>query len=163
MLLLLLALFQLSDEHRRWIEEEVTYIATDREKEVFPQLQTVEERDRFIDAFWSRRDPNPATPANEYRDEHYRRIDYANQFLGRETFRPGWRTDRGRFYILLGEPKTIERFSGGNEIVDSELWFYQGGGEHGLPGAFFLLFSLLSAALIRRVERRLGARAGARR
>lgn len=131
---------EMSEAHRKWIEEEVPYIITDREKEVFLQLSTVEERDRFIDAFWSRRDPNPATPANEFREEHYRRIDYANEFLGRDTFRPGWRTDRGRYYILLGEPKTIERFSGGNEIVDSELWFYQGGGSRGLPGAFFLLF-----------------------
>jgi len=131
---------EMSDVHRKWIEEEVVYIVTDREKEVFRELQTVEERDRFIEAFWTRRDPNPATPANELREEHYKRIDYANQFLGRDTFRPGWRTDRGRYYILLGAPKTIERFSGGNEIVDSELWFYQGGGERGLPGAFFLLF-----------------------
>ena len=131
---------QVSDAHRKWIEEEVVYIATDREKEVFRELQTVEERDRFIEAFWARRDPNPATPLNELREEHYKRIHYANRFLGRDTFRPGWRTDRGRFHILLGEPKTIERFSGGNEIVDSELWFYQGGSERGLPGAFFLLF-----------------------
>jgi len=131
---------QMSDPHQKWIEEEVVYIVTDREKEVFLELQTVEERVRFIEAFWARRDPNPATPLNELREEHYKRIDYANQFLGRDTFRPGWRTDRGRFHILLGEPKTIERFSGGNEIVDSELWFYQGGGERGLPGAFFLLF-----------------------
>jgi GWxTD domain-containing protein len=130
---------QTSDAHRKWIEEEVVYIANDREKEVFGELRTVEERARFIEAFWSRRDPNPATPQNEFREEHYRRIAYANEFLGRDTFRPGWRTDRGRYYILLGAPKTIERFSGSNEILDSELWFYQGG-ERGLPGAFFLLF-----------------------
>jgi GWxTD domain-containing protein len=131
---------EMSEIHKKWIEEEVPYIITDREKEVFLQLSTVEERDRFIESFWSRRDPNPATPANEFREEHYKRIDYANRFLGRDTFRPGWRTDRGRYYILLGEPRTIERFSGGNEIVDSELWFYQGGGDRGLPGAFYLLF-----------------------
>ncbi len=130
---------QMSDAHRKWIDEDVIYIATDREKEVFGELRTVEERDRFIEAFWSRRDPNPSTPRNEFREEHYRRIAYANDFLGRETFRPGWRTDRGRYYILLGEPKTIERFSGSNEILDSELWFYQGG-DRGLTGAFFLLF-----------------------
>jgi GWxTD domain-containing protein len=105
---LLLALAaEMSEAHRKWIEEEVVYIAADREKEVFRDLQTVEERDRFIEAFWARRDPNPATPANEYREEHYRRIAYANEFLGRDTFRPGFRTDRGRYYILLGEPKTI--------------------------------------------------------
>ncbi len=143
MLSLVLALVlsgEMSDAHRKWIEEEVVYIITDRERDVFRELQTVEERERFIEAFWTRRDPNPATPRNEFREEHYERIDYANRFLGRDTFRPGWRTDRGRYYVLLGEPKTIERFSGGNEIVDSELWFYQGGGDRGLPGAFFLLF-----------------------
>jgi GWxTD domain-containing protein len=136
----LAALAEMSETHRKWIEEEVVYIATDREKEVFRELSTEQERERFIDAFWARRDPNPATPMNELRDEHYQRIQYANEFLGRDTFRPGWRTDRGRFYILLGKPKTIERFSGSNEIVDAELWFYQGSTERGLPGAFYLLF-----------------------
>jgi GWxTD domain-containing protein len=136
----ILAAGQISDVHEKWIEEEVPYIITDREKEVFLQLENAEERDRFIDAFWARRDPNPATPVNEFKEEHYKRIEYANEFLGRETFSPGWRTDRGRYHIILGAPKTIERFSGSNEIVDSELWFYQTGNERGLPGAFYLLF-----------------------
>jgi GWxTD domain-containing protein len=139
-LVALLSQNEMSEAHRKWLDEEVTYIITDREKEVFLSLTTEEERDRFIDAFWARRDPNPATPVNEFKVEHDRRLEYANRFLGRETFRPGWRTDRGRYYILLGQPKTIERFSGKNEIVDSELWFYQGDGEQGLPGAFYLLF-----------------------
>jgi GWxTD domain-containing protein len=136
----ILATAQISEVHRKWIEEEVPYIITEREKEVFRELETAEERDRFIDAFWARRDPNPATPVNEFKEEHEKRIEYANEFLGRESFRPGWRTDRGRYHIILGPPKTIERFSGSNEIVDSELWFYQTGRERGLPGAFYLLF-----------------------
>src|SRR3972149_2740280 len=74
---------KLSEAHRNWIERDVLYIITDREKDVFLSLATVEERDRFIEAFWRKRDPNPATPANEYKDEHYRRIDHANTFLGR--------------------------------------------------------------------------------
>jgi GWxTD domain-containing protein len=135
-----LAAAQISDVHQKWIEEDVPYIITDREREVFHQLENAEERDRFIDAFWSRRDPDPATPINEFREEHYKRLEYANQFLGRETFTPGWRTDRGKYHIILGAPKTIERFSGSNELVDSELWFYQTGSERGLPGAFYLLF-----------------------
>lgn len=139
-LVAVLAQNEVSEAHRKWIEEEVPYIITDREKEVFLSLSNEEERDRFIDAFWARRDPNPATPVNELKEEHDRRIEHANQFLGRETFRPGWRTDRGRYYILLGEPKIVQRFSGKNEIVDSELWFYQGMGEKGLPDSFYLLF-----------------------
>ena len=131
---------KLSEEHRSWLERDVVYIITDREKDVFLSLGTVEERARFIEAFWRKRDPNPATPANEYKDEHYRRIDHANTFLGRETFREGWRTDRGRYYILLGEPRETQRYDGYSELVSSELWFYQGEPQLGLPSFFYLLF-----------------------
>jgi GWxTD domain-containing protein len=129
-----------ADSYQEWLERDVVYIITDREKEVFLDLQTEEERRRFIEAFWTRRDPNPATPANEFRDEHYRRIEYANKFLGRDSAGPGWRTDRGKYYVILGDPKTIERFNGRNDIVDTEVWFYQGETEKGLPGFFYLLF-----------------------
>ena len=131
---------KLSEEHRNWFERDVIYIITDREKDVFLSLGTVEERNRFIEAFWRKRDPNPATPANEYKDEHYRRIDHANTFLGRETFREGWRTDRGRYYILLGEPRETQHYDGYSELVSSELWFYQGEPNLGLPSFFYLLF-----------------------
>jgi GWxTD domain-containing protein len=131
---------KLSEEHRNWLERDVVYIITDREKDVFLSLGTVEERNRFIEAFWRKRDPNPATPANEYKDEHYRRMDHANTILGRETFREGWRTDRGRYYILLGEPRETQRFDGYAELVSSELWFYQGEPRLGLPSFFYLLF-----------------------
>jgi GWxTD domain-containing protein len=131
---------KLTEEHRNWIERDVLYIITDREKDVFLSLGTVEERDRFIEAFWRKRDPNPATPANEYKDEHYRRFEHANTFLGRETFREGWRTDRGRYYILLGEPRETQRFDGYAELVSAELWFYQGDARLGLPSFFYLLF-----------------------
>jgi len=130
----------LTPQHRKWIEEEVVYIITDAEKDVFLSLDTVEERERFIEAFWRRRDPNPATPQNEFKQEHERRLDYANKFLGRETFRPGWKTDRGRMYIILGEPRDVQRFTGYNELVDSELWFYDGDPRKGLPSFFYLLF-----------------------
>ena len=87
---------RLSQEERDWLEKEVLYIITERERDVYLTLETREERVRFIEAFWRKRDPNPATPINEYRDEHYRRFEHANKFLGRDTFREGWRTDRGR-------------------------------------------------------------------
>jgi len=131
---------RLSEVHRTWLEKEVVYVITEREQDTFLSLETEEERNRFIVAFWRQRDPNPATPQNEYRDEHYRRIDYANQFLGRETFLEGWRTDRGRYYIILGEPREIQRFDGYSELVSSELWFYQGDPTLGVPAFFYLLF-----------------------
>ena len=131
---------RLRDDQRKWLEEEVAYIITDREEEVFLSLETLEERTRFIEVFWNKRDPYPATPENEFRDEHYSRIEYANKFLGRDTFREGWRTDRGRYYILLGEPRERHSFDGYNEVVSSELWFYQGDVSKGLPSFFYLVF-----------------------
>ena len=68
----------LSSKHRRWLEEEVVYIITDREREIFLILNTIEERERFIESFWRRRDPESATPENEFKDEHYRRLKHAN-------------------------------------------------------------------------------------
>jgi len=103
-------------------------------------LESIEERNRFIEAFWRKRDPNLATPENEFKIEHYRRLDYANQYLGRETFREGWRTDRGRYYIILGEPREIQRFDGYGELVSAHLWFYQGDPKAGTPAFFYLLF-----------------------
>jgi hypothetical protein len=79
---------RLSPEHRKWLEEEVVYIMLDKERDVFLTLETVEERNYFIDAFWRKRDPNRATPENEFKDDHYRRIEYANEFLGRELLHP---------------------------------------------------------------------------
>ena len=131
---------RLPEEHKTWLERDVVYIITERERDVFLSLETLDERNRFIEAFWRKRDPNRTTPENEYRVEHYRRLDYANTYLGRETFRPGWRTDRGRYYILLGEPREIQRFDGYGKIVSTHLWFYQGDPRMGIPSFFYLLF-----------------------
>lgn len=97
--------------HRRWIENEVPYIITPEERAVWTQLSNDEERDKFIEAFWLRRDPTPDTPENEYKDEHYRRIQYANERFGAGI--PGWKTDRGRIYILHGPPDEIESHPSG--------------------------------------------------
>jgi GWxTD domain-containing protein len=84
----------------------VGYIITDEERSAFMRLQTDEEREQFIENFWVRRDPTPNTPQNEYRDEHYRRIAFANaQFNAGVS---GWKTDRGRIYIVYGPPDQIE-------------------------------------------------------
>jgi GWxTD domain-containing protein len=133
---------KLPQHYRAWLEEEVVYVISDVEKEAFLRLASDEEREAFIDVFWRKRDLNPATPENEYRDEHYRRLDYANEFLGRDTFRPGWRTDRGRFYILLGEPRSRQNFEAKDQIYPAELWFYNNPElkSFGLPPFFSLLF-----------------------
>ena len=131
---------RLPEEHRVWLEEEVVYIITEAEREVFLGVEGFEEREHFIEAFWQRRDPVPATKENEFRVEHYKRFDYANRFLGRDAPRPGWQTDRGRHWIILGEPRQREQFDGRNEVVSLDLWIYQGDTKLGLPPRFNLLF-----------------------
>ena len=131
---------KLAEATRKWIEEEVVYIITPVEREVFLKLQTDRERDLFIEAFWKQRDPTPGSDVNEFKTEHVRRIAYADRYYGRDAPRPGWRTDRGRFYIILGEPRDIQRFEGKSQTYDAEIWFYQGKTDLGLPAAFNLVF-----------------------
>ena len=124
----------------KWLKEEVVYIITPTEKDVFLQLETDRERELFIEAFWKHRDPTQGTPENEFKKEHSRRINYANYNLGRGVPKPGWKTDRGRIYIILGEPRDIERIVGETEIYNTEIWFYQGLTKYGLPPRFNLVF-----------------------
>lgn len=131
---------QLPERYRKWLDEEVAYIIAPTERDVFRKLQTDRERDLFIEAFWKHRDPTPASPENEFKTEHYRRINYANHFLGRESPIEGWRTDRGRIYIILGEPNDINRMTGRQGLYDCEIWFYQGKTDMGLPPGFNLVF-----------------------
>ena len=91
---------------KKWLNKDVTYIISREEKKAFKQLTTDEERYQFIEQFWLRRDPNPDTIENETRDEHYRRIAYANERFS--SGQPGWMTDRGRIYITFGVPDQIE-------------------------------------------------------
>ena len=111
------------DYFKNWLNEDVVYIISAAERSVFEELQTAEEKEQFIEQFWFRRDPDRRTAPNEVKQEHYRRIAYAN-----ERFRsgmPGWMTDRGRIYIIHGPPAEIEsRPSGGTY----ERPFYEGGG-----------------------------------
>ena len=97
--------------YRKWLEQDVPYIITPAEAAAFKQLSNDEERDQFIEAFWQRRDPTPDTAENEYREEHYRRITYANEHFGAGV--PGWKTDRGRIYIIHGAPDEIESHPSG--------------------------------------------------
>jgi GWxTD domain-containing protein len=130
----------LSPKYKKWLEEDVRYIVSSVEKEVFLQLTSDRERDLFTEAFWKHRDPTPGTPENEFRNEHYRRINYANTHFGVGTSKPGWKTERGEIYIILGEPRDVHRYSGEGSLYDTEVWFYQGLTEYGLPPAFNLVF-----------------------
>lgn len=123
-----------------WLEEEVVYIIAPLEEEVFLQLQSDRERDLFIQAFWAQRDPSKGDNENEFRKEHNRRINYANQYFGRATPKAGWKTARGRMYIILGEPNDRVRFEGKNQVYNTEVWFYQGLSNVGLPPGFNLVF-----------------------
>ena len=131
---------ELSEKHRQWLEEEVVYVITEREREAFAELRSGEERDAFIEAFWRRRDPDPLTEVNEFREEHYRRIDHANRVLGRETPIPGWMTERGKMYIILGEPRERDAFPSAPGMYPAEVWFYEAKREKGISSPFYLLF-----------------------
>jgi GWxTD domain-containing protein len=130
---------ELPQKYKRWIEEEVVYIITPKEKEVFYELENDRERDLFIEEFWKQRDPTPGTPANEFKDEHYRRIEFANKKFGKGTPGEGWRSDRGRFYIMLGRPNHLERYST-PDIRPVEIWYYSGNPRLGQASYFRLLF-----------------------
>src|SRR5258706_4640709 len=97
---------------KKWLQQDVVYIITDEEKASFKRLTTDDERYQFIESFWLRRDPSRDTIENETRDEHYRRIAYANERYSAAD--PGWRTDRGRIYITLGPPDQIEAHPSGD-------------------------------------------------
>jgi len=130
----------LPDKYRKWLEEEVVYIISQKEREVFLRLENDRQRDIFIEAFWKQRDPNPNTPENEFKIEHYRRIEYANQHFGKESPGPGWRSDMGKIYIMLGEPQSTEKYENLYDLYPTIIWFYQGMAEYGLPNAFSVVF-----------------------
>jgi GWxTD domain-containing protein len=115
---------ELSKTYKKWLDEDVVYIISDEERKAFKQLSNDEERDQFIEAFWQRRDPTPDTEENEFKEEHYRRIEYANEHFAAGI--PGWKSDRGRMYIMYGPADEIESHpSGGTYSRPME----EGGGE----------------------------------
>ncbi len=111
------------DYFAKWLNEDVKYIIADEEKEIFQKLQTDQEKERFIEQFWRRRDPDPRTAANEFKEEHYRRIAYANEHFSSGF--AGWKTDRGRVYILYGPPDSKDGSVSGGAY---ERPFHEGGG-----------------------------------
>jgi GWxTD domain-containing protein len=102
---------ELSKTEKDWLEKDVAYIITDEERAAFRQFSNEEERDKFIEAFWQRRDPTPDTEENEFKEEHYRRMAYANDHYAAGI--PGWKTDRGRMYIMYGPADEVESHPSG--------------------------------------------------
>jgi GWxTD domain-containing protein len=115
---------ELSDTYKTWLNQDVVYIISDEERKAFKNLSNDEERDAFIENFWLRRNPDPDSPENEFREEHYRRIAYANEHFA--AGKPGWRTDRGHIYISFGKPDSIDAHPSGGSY---ERPMDEGGGE----------------------------------
>ncbi len=127
---------ELKGEYKKWLDEDVRWIITDEEAKAFKSLANDEERDQFIEQFWLRRNPNPDSPDNEYKDEHYARIAYANEHFA--AGKPGWLTDRGHIYIAYGKPDSIdshpsggsydrpmEEGGGNTSTFPFEVWHYR--------------------------------------
>ena len=119
-----------ANPYSKWVNEDVAYIISDEERAAFKSLQSDPEREHFIEQFWLRRDPTPGTPENEFKEEHYRRIAYANDHFAAAI--PGWKTDRGRIYITYGPPDEKESHPSGERrnrihtssgfITSSKAW-----------------------------------------
>jgi GWxTD domain-containing protein len=114
----------LKGPYKTWLDQEVPYIISDEERKAFMSLSNDEEREAFIENFWQRRNPNPDSPENEFREEHYRRIAYANEHFA--AGKPGWKTDRGRIYIMWGPADSIDSHPSGGMY---ERPMDEGGGE----------------------------------
>jgi GWxTD domain-containing protein len=114
---------ELSSQYKKWLDEDVVYIITSEERHAFLHLATNEEREQFIEAFWQRRNPDPDSPENTFKEEHYRRIAYANEHYASGI--PGWKTDRGRIYIMWGPADEVDYHAPGDQY---DRPFDQGGG-----------------------------------
>src|SRR3984893_3454015 len=102
---------ELNPQYKKWLDEDVIYIISPEERSAFVHLQTNEEREQFIEAFWQRRNPDPDSPENTFKEEHYRRIAYTNEHYASGI--PGWKSDRGRIYIMWGPPDEIDSHPSG--------------------------------------------------
>ncbi len=114
---------ELKKAYKDWLEKDVTYIITDEERKAFKKLATDDEREKFIEEFWRRRDPDPDTDENEFKEEYYERIAYANEHFASGI--PGWKSDRGRIWIMYGKPDERETHPSGGSY---ERPSYEGGG-----------------------------------
>ena len=116
---------EMESPYKKWISGPISYIITAQERAAFKKLTTDDERDRFIEEFWRRRNPSPGSPENQFKEEFFRRIAYANEHYSSGI--PGWRTDRGHIYIMYGPPDEVESHpSGGNYVADPSQLPYSG-------------------------------------
>ena len=129
----------LAPRFKVWLDL-VNFIATAEEKQVFLKLQNDRDRDTFMGIFWQQRDPTPGTTENEYKNEIEKRFEYVNRRFNRGSSRSGWSTDMGRFYMILGEPRSIERFEENPELFPVQVWYYSGDTAAGLPSYFNVTF-----------------------
>jgi GWxTD domain-containing protein len=129
----------LPPRYRHWLNEEVNYIIDSTERKNFLILETDAERDSFIAAFWKIRNPDPSSATNAYKEEHYRRLAYANEHFGSVEVQDGWHTDQGRIYIQLGAPQQIMTYPLARNVRPMEIWFYQSPSQ-ALPPYFYIVF-----------------------
>jgi GWxTD domain-containing protein len=125
-------------QYREWLQKDAAYIITNEEKSAFLKLADDTAREKFIEHFWAIRNTTPESSTNEYKDEHYRRIAFADARYA-EGNREGWRTDRGRIYITLGEPKQVEHHLSEGNMRPLEIWFYSSDSP-ALPPYFYIMF-----------------------
>lgn len=130
---------ELNIEHKRWYDM-IRYIATDEEKNVFLSLKNNKDRNLLIDNFWTQRDPTPGTPQNEFKSEIYKRFEYVNKEFKKGSSKPGWMTDMGRFFMILGEPNNVDRFDNRPGLYPAQVWYYHGDRRLGLPSYFNVTF-----------------------
>ncbi len=130
---------KLPPHYKEWLERDAAYIITKEERSSFLQLPTDQARDQFIEQFWEVRNPTPGAPTNPYKEEHYRRLEYASDHFSSNKSRDGWRTDMGKIYITLGEPEQKARYVTQAEVRGMEIWFYSSA-HAALPPYFYILF-----------------------
>jgi GWxTD domain-containing protein len=129
----------IAPRYRHWYEM-VYHISTRDEHNVFLSLTNNRDRDIFIQAFWQQRDPTPGTNENEYKDEIQKRFAYVQKYFSRSSSKPGWMTDMGEFYMILGKPNSIERFDSKPGLYPAQVWYYFGDQSLGLPTYFNITF-----------------------
>ena len=130
---------KLPPHYKEWLDRDVAYIITRGEKSDFQKLKTDEEREKFIDYFWTIRNPDPSSPINTYKEEHYKRLAYADDHFSIGKRVPGWATERGRMYIVLGPPKQMQTYQTFDRVRPMQIWFYETVSP-ALPPFFYVVF-----------------------
>jgi GWxTD domain-containing protein len=130
---------KLPPHYKEWLDRDAAYIITRGEKSDFLKLRTDAERDKFIDYFWAIRNPDPSSPINTYKEEHYKRLAYADDHFGTGKRIPGWASERGRLYIVLGPPKQMANYQGLDRVRPMQIWFYETVSP-ALPPFFYVVF-----------------------